>query len=126
MTRGIGGHHRPGVSPFRTRKRAESFVRHTYRADLTKAQARRLFKAQGGAQYYFERLWAKSKASKTEKANREENHSLMREYGRDHTRFGADGYVRLMRLGFSARYSNSYRALELVREFYPEAGKNDH
>ena len=120
MVRGIGGHHRKGADPFRTRKRAASFVRHAYASDLPKAQTRRMFVAQGGREYYFEALWAKSKASKAETDNRALNRKAIREYGRTRTPFGADGYQRLMRLGFSARYSASFRALELIREFYPE------
>ena len=120
MVRGIGGHYRRGEGPFRTRKRAASFVRHAYASDMPKAQTRRMFLAQGGRQYYFEALWTKSKASKAETSNRALNRKAIREYGRTRTPFGADGYQRLMRLGFSARYSASFRALELVREFYPE------
>lgn len=122
MVRGIGGHYKKGVSPFRTRKRAASFVARAYTADLSKAQARRIFVAQGGRQYYFEQLWRKNNRDARQKGFRKQNREAQRFYGERFTPFGAKEYQRLVRLGYSSRYSSSFRALEEVREFYPEAG----
>ena len=123
MVRGIGGHYKAGVAPFRSRKRAASFVAHAYSADISKAQTRRMFIAQGGRQYYFERLWTAKRNDAKATADRNEHRKQILTYGQEATPFGGKGYQRLMRLGFSARYSASFRALEMIREYYPEAGR---